>query len=122
MEQNRRSTDGFSYTLPSPDSYPYQWFWDSCFHAIILSHFDIKTAKSELRSLAHWQFKNGMIPHMIYWQRLENTSFPDIRWGKRHTSSLIQPPLLAYAVWRIYEKDHDKSFLEEMLPFIRRLH
>lgn len=119
---NRREKDGHAYTVPSPDSYPYQWFWDSCFHAIILSRFDIATAKAELRSLACWQFKNGMIPHMIYWERAPKSTFPTIRWGKRRTSSLIQPPMLAYAVWQVYKVDPDQRFLADMLPVIHRLH
>jgi glycogen debranching enzyme len=122
FKTNRREKDGHIYTVPSPDSYPYQWFWDSCFHGVILSHFDTATAKAELRSLAKWQFKNGMIPHMIYWDRAPKTSFPTIRWGKRDTSSLIQPPMLAYAVWRVYKIDNDRQFLVDMLPVIHRLH
>lgn len=122
FKDNQRSFEHFNYTVPSPDSYPYQWFWDSCFHAIILSHFDIKRAKAELRSLIKWQWSSGMMPHMIYWPNIKNTSFPKIQWGKRHTSSLIQPPLLAYATWRIFLKDNDRDFVREMLPHIHRLH
>jgi glycogen debranching enzyme len=131
MRVNRRQSGPFTYTVPSPDSYPYQWFWDSCFHAVILSHFDVSSAKHELLSLVHWQFKNGMIPHMIYWPGLEKGGqFPtiegkhyqSIHWGKRHTSSLIQPPMLAYAAWRIYLVDGDREFLAGMLPPIHHLH
>src|SRR5476651_1919223 len=94
MLQNRRTTGEYQYTLPSPDSYPYQWFWDSCFHSIILSHFDLESAKKELLSLISRQFENGMIPHMIYWQKPEKTNFPVINWGKNDTSSITQPPML----------------------------
>lgn len=122
MHKNRRTSGRFSYTVPSPESYPYQWFWDSCFHAIILSHFEPAAAKNELRALAHWQFKSGMMPHMIYWRGVTKTSFPKIRWGKRRTSSFIQPPMLAYAVLRTHQVDPDTDFLKHMLPVIHRLH
>lgn len=111
MTANRREHDGCVYTVPSPGTYPYQWLWDSCFHAIILSHFDVDAAKAELRSLFTKQFSNGMIPHMIYWEPGEAV---DIDWGKGgETSSLTQPPLCAYAVWRVYQVDKDISFLED---------
>ena len=30
----------FAYTRPSPGHYPWQWFWDSCFSAIVWRRFD----------------------------------------------------------------------------------
>lgn len=121
-KQNRRQSGEYSYTIPSQDTYPYQWLWDSCFAAITMSHFDVVQAKNELRSLVSHQFKNGMIPHMIYWERVHNLPQLDIKWGKRRTSSITQPPLLAEAVNRIYDADGDISFVKEMLPFIHHFH
>src|SRR5258708_469716 len=122
MLKNRRQTQGFQYTVPSPESYPYQWLWDSCFHAIILSHFSIEDAKKELLSLVSKQFENGMIPHMIYWQKDVKTNFPVIQWGKEDTSSITQPPMLAYAVWQIYQKEQGKQFLELMYPALKKFY
>lgn len=110
---NRREFEGHQYTVPSPESYPYQWFWDSCFNAIILSHFELEDAKKELRSLVSKQFANGLLPHIIYW---EKSSVLNLDWGVEGTSALVQPPIIAYAVWQIYKKDKDKKFLEEMYP------
>ena len=122
FEQNKRSHAGLSYTVPSVETYPYQWFWDSCFHAITLSYFDPERAKQELKLLLKGQFKNGMFPHIIYWQRIQNSPFPDIKWGKRHTSTITQPPVLAAAVWRIYEATEDTDFVRQMLPHIHAFH
>ena len=36
----RRDETPFSYTEPSPGRYPWQWYWDSCFHAIAWRHID----------------------------------------------------------------------------------
>jgi len=36
----------YDYHCPSPRSYPFQWFWDSCFHAIALTHIDVELAKA----------------------------------------------------------------------------
>lgn len=123
MTANRRVSGSHQYTLPSPDSYPYQWLWDSCFHAIILSHFDLNAAKKELISLTRRQFENGMIPHMIYWEHPKDKSkFPVIHWGLRNTSTLTQPPLLAYAVWQIFRKDKDTEFLKKMYPSMKKFY
>lgn len=120
--RNHRHIDTHSYTIPSADTYPYQWLWDSCFAAITLSYFDIPRAREELRSLVSKQFENGMIPHIIYWQHAANLPQLDVKWGRRQTSSITQPPLLAEAVNKIYSKDGDIEFVREMLPHIHGLH
>ncbi len=113
LVNNRRESGEYQYTVPSPESYPYQWLWDSCFHAVILTRFDTEDAKKELRSLVSRQFENGLIPHVIYW---EKSNVLNVDWGLDGTSSLTQPPIIAYAVLRIYEKDSDKEFLKEIYP------
>ncbi|OGE19266.1 hypothetical protein A3J19_04625 [Candidatus Daviesbacteria bacterium RIFCSPLOWO2_02_FULL_41_8] len=118
LKENRRITSGFQYTIPSSDTYPYQWLWDSCFHAIILSHFRIADAKKEILALLSKQFQNGMIPHMIYWENIKRMGFPKIKWGKEDTSTITQPPMIAYAVWSIYQKDKDKSFIKKVYPHL----
>ena len=113
LEKNRRVTDGYQYTIPSEEHYPYQWLWDSCFHAIILAQFDPVSARAELRSLLSKQFKDGMVPHIIYWT-------PGIlhlfRWGVEGTSSLTQPPMIAYAAWEVHRRSPDKAFLGSVYP------
>ena len=114
--KNKRKLGKYQYTVPSPDTYPYQWLWDSCFHAIILSHFNIRDAKAEILTLLSKQFDNGLIPHMIYWDRKTPTDFPVIEWGKKDTSTITQPPMIAYAVWQIFQKDKDIRFIKKIYP------
>lgn len=114
LATNTRVTNGYTYTTPAPAMYPYQWLWDSCFHAIMFSHFDVARGKTELESLLAKQFENGMVPHMIYWERGDAI---DIDWGMgEERSTITQPPMLAYAVWQLYEKDNDLSFLKRTYP------
>lgn len=119
---NRRVHDGHQFTVPSPQSYPFQWLWDSCFHAIVLSHIEPKDAKEEIRSLFFGQFTNGMLPHMIYRGEGEmmklGEGFVRIEWGKEKTSTITQPPIISDAVWRIYMRDGDTDFLRETYPHI----
>jgi glycogen debranching enzyme len=112
----------YKYIAPAEDHYPHQWLWDSCFHAIVLSHFDIELAKNEIRNLLKIQRPDGFVPHMIFWESgvfgwrellrpLESKpSFSP------KTSQLIQPPLLAEAVEAIYKKEKEVGFLYEILP------
>lgn len=117
LAANRRTTDGHTYTIPSPDAYPYQWLWDSCFHAIVLAKSEPEAAKSELRALVSRQLPNGMIPHIIYWVPGELHRYD---WGIEGTSALTQPPMLAYAVEAIYEKTGDDAFVAEIYPSLMR--
>lgn len=118
MLKNRRSTDGHQYTVPSGSSYPYQWFWDSCFHAIILSHVDIKSAEAEIQSLISHQFDNGMMAHVIFWE--QQADIFNVDWGLNQTSNIIQPPIIAYATERVYGQNTNKAFLESVFPALVR--
>jgi glycogen debranching enzyme len=128
MQKNRRSAGVYTYTVPSPEHYPFQWLWDSCFHAIILSHFDTAQAQDEIRSVLAKPLANGLIPHMIYW----DTAYQTIKWGRElqgdvlsaawgtnGVSSITQPPLLATAVWRLHERTQEIGFLKEIYPVMR---
>ena len=91
----------YDFTCPSHVTYPFQWFWDSCFHAIALSHLDIKKAESELFSLLKNQHADGFISHVTFWQRdvyEEMVSTYAIAFRNRYLSDEMQPPLLAEAV------------------------
>jgi hypothetical protein len=97
----------FAYTRPSPSHYPFQWYWDSCFAAIVWRRLDSARARRELESLLSAQRSDGFIGHTIFWdgrlnarQRLTyNVTSPDAP-----MTASIQPPLLAWA-WRIVDGD-----------------
>ncbi len=114
----------FDFTCPSLSGYPFQWFWDSCFNAIVLRHFDIERAKRELLTLMSAARGDGFIPHVIFW---ESGAFPShvrryaiARDG--HTSASIQPPVLAQAVAAIWDSSQDRAFLDAILPKLWRFH
>lgn len=99
-----RQADGvpFAYTRPSPGHYPWQWYWDSCFTAIVWRHFDEGRARRELESLISASRDDGFIGHTIFW---------DIPLGRRRftynvlssdapMTASIQPPLLGWS-WQI---------------------
>jgi hypothetical protein len=93
----------FAYTRPSPTTYPWQWYWDSCFAAIVWRRFDAARARAELTSLLRGGRDDGFIGHTIFWDRrvtLLRSAFYNVRDRSSPSTETIQPPLLAWA-WRI---------------------
>jgi hypothetical protein len=74
LEQNWREGEKggrrYAYTCPSPDRYPYQWYWDSCFAAIAWRRFDPSRSRAELESLLSAARPDGFIGHTIFWEPL----------------------------------------------------
>src|ERR1700745_3938279 len=53
-------------TKASPRLYPHQWSWDAGFNAIGLAVVDLPRARVELDSLFAGQWRNGMLPHIVF--------------------------------------------------------
>lgn len=116
LKNNQRDSGGRFFTLPSSSYYPHQWFWDSCFHSIIYASFgQFQKAEDELKSLLAKQWENGMIPHLIY---LDDTRF-DEDWGTNNmTSSITQPPMIAYAAEKICKRN--KKFVKDIFEQLNK--
>jgi len=126
LDANTRTgvKDGRTYrfSIPAAGAYPFQWFWDSCFHAIVWSRFDRERAADELRGLLAWQRPNGFIPHVVFWNEnfvsarkvwhhLESRGIPYLHVPR--TTEYVQPPVLARAVERI-----GGAFADEAYPAV----
>lgn len=120
----------FHYTKPSPSSYPFQFFWDTCFHAFILTALNrADMAKKHLQSLFSLQKEDGFVGHMIYWNNVFPKRISDLfqsrpnlklKLLKTHMSALLQPPLVAQAVQKVFMASNDLEFLKEMLPKLKK--
>jgi len=129
MERNRRVTDTSQFTVPSGGLYPFQWFWDSCFHAIVLSYFDLESAKNELRAVISRPLPSGMLPHMIYWTpagatrpnwgRESRGQDIDSSWQTPGSSSLTQPPVVTQTALKLYEMSKDSAFLLDIYDTLK---
>lgn len=122
-------------TKPAPDLYPHQWNWDSCFIAIGISHYDTERAAQELRSLLRGQWRNGLVPQIVFNPK-ESGYFPgpDVWQSERspdaprdmQTSGITQPPVLATAALSIWKNATDqepaKHFLKEVYPKVLKYH
>ena len=97
--------DGFRYryTRPSPGRYPWQWYWDSCFAAIVWRRFEPERARVELETLLAAQRPDGFVGHTIFWGgpvSLGRLPFYNVASRGALQTETIQPPLLAWA-WQI---------------------
>jgi hypothetical protein len=116
-----------STTRPAPELYPHQWNWDSAFIAMGLAHIDLPRAQIEIRSLLSGQWKNGMIPHIIF-NREADSYYPGPEWWDIElsdeapdtilTSGITQPPVLAWAAHKIFIKSPNKAGALQFLDSI----
>ena len=113
----------YDFVCPSMTTYPFQWFWDSCFHAIILSHLDLVRAESEITSLLANQSPDGLVSHATFWRREEyqdRLADYSIAYRTPYLSDCMQAPLLAEAVAAVAARGRGVAFLDEVLPAVRR--
>src|SRR5215218_2750864 len=123
------------YTQPGPRLYPHQWSWDSALIAIAYSCYDQERATRELRHLFEAQWKNGLLPQVVFNSRFTNY-FPGPNFWHakespdapkdRETSGVIQPPVHATAALYVYRHAEDeagaKEFLEYAFPRLKAWH
>jgi hypothetical protein len=98
-------------TKASPALYPHQWSWDAAFNAIGLATVDLPRARLELDSLFAGQWRNGMVPHIVFDPAAEGYWPGPAQWecarysedAPEHTatSGICDPPVHAIAVDRI---------------------
>ena len=85
------------YTAPNNSVYPWQWLWDSCFHAVVWLELgdDERALREVTHALSAQDDESGFVPHMNY-ERGPDThaSF----WGRRGASSITQPPMFGHTL------------------------
>lgn len=115
-EEVLRANDTGRIIKASPTLYPHQWSWDAGFVAVGMANVDPERALQEMRSLFSGQWKNGLIPHIVFNPDVdEDAYFPGpARWDVRRistdapeevaTSGIIQPPVHALAIREAIEQ------------------
>lgn len=123
------------YTMPGARLYPHQWSWDSALIAIAYSRYHQERATRELRHLFGAQWKNGLLPQLVFNPRFKNY-FPGPNFWHakespnapkhRETSGVVQPPVHATAALYVYRGAEDeakaKEFLEYTFPKLKAWH
>ena len=80
------------------------WAWDSWRFSAGAAQFDPELAKNNIRAMFDYQLPDGMIIDCIYTDPAENNARDS------------KPPLVCWAVDKIYEATGDRDFLAEMYP------
>ncbi len=125
---SERFQTAYCYIQPSPTTYPYQYFWDTCLHVFMLTALDEhELAMQNMRSLFAMQDEDGYVGHMLHWSRARPAVWRDIFQSRPttdlfrpHMTALIQPPLVAQTLQRIHMGTRDDAYLAEMLPKLKR--
>ncbi|OWY83450.1 amylo-alpha-1,6-glucosidase [Rhodococcus sp. BUPNP1] len=116
-----RGNDLGTMTSAAPKLYPHMWSWDAAFVAVGLAPLSVERAVVELDTLLSAQWKNGMIPHIVFANGVDGYFPGPARWAvselaahapaQVQTSGITQPPVHAIAVQRILEhsRRHGRS-------------
>jgi hypothetical protein len=130
LSKNNVRRNEVRYTIPSRNLYPHQWSWDSGW--IVYGYCamnQINKAEQEIISLFKYQWKNGLVPSIVF-HSLDNNSYwpsPDV-WNlakdakeftdKPNSTGIIQPPIHSSACLKIYESNSDKIKAKQFLQKI----
>src|SRR5215207_9230352 len=102
-------------TRASAHLYPHQWSWDSACIAIGYSSWAQDRAQAELSWLFAGQWSDGLLPHIRFakdaryfpgpefWQTYLSPLAPP----EPETSGIVQPPVHATAVWKVFRRAQD---------------
>jgi hypothetical protein len=121
-------------TMPSPALYPHQWSWDSACIAIGYSRLDQARAERELDALFAGQWRNGLLPHIVFSEGQNYFPGPEFWETERssnatrspRTSGIVQPPVHATAALQVYrygdDRERARSFLAAIFPKLEDWH
>lgn len=89
----------FKQRWTTPDRLPHKmlWLWDSVFHSIGNVYLEPQLAYESILSILDSQSEDGFIPHMA---------------TPEDQSDITQPPIIAWGLYKLYEKTGNKEWLE----------
>lgn len=100
------------------------WAWDTWKQAVGTARFAPALAESQIRSMFDYQVRAdskdrpqdaGMIPDCVFYN---DPAQGGGNWNERNS----KPPLAAWAVWEVYQRNGDAAFLREMYPKLVAYH
>ncbi len=97
--------------LPSAIHYVGVWQWDAFFHAVAYRRVDRKLAEDQLRVVLDHQREDGMIPDAVHDEGVVH------RWklpGSAGEADVTKPPLIGWAVLKLYATSGNRDFLDEI--------
>lgn len=91
----------FKWTTPDRWPHRHMWIWDSALHAVGLRHISGEWAEDAIKAVLSQVRDDGYLGH---------TMTPD------GMSDIIQPPIVGWASWKVYQKTHSQEFLSYVYP------
>lgn len=98
------------FNWSTPDRWPHRimWIWDSAYHSLGYRHYAPDWAVNSLKSVLSRLYPNGFIPH-------------EITVYKEKDSDMVQPPVIGWAAWKLYETTGDSSHFEYCYPRLKEM-
>ena len=93
------------YTTPDRIPHRKMWLWDSAFHSIGNVYLDPELAHETLYAVLLGRREDGLIFHSMG--------------PEGGTIERTQPPILAWAYWKLYKKTGRLDWLEEAYPILK---
>lgn len=126
--------DGF--TIPTSRLYPFQWMWDSGFVALGTSTYNVEMSMTEINNMFSGQWKNGMLPHILFHSENEKTYFPNFDfWNSQvnqgapsipKSSGITQPAVFGFILHNILKSHWGnakvKDFVKDIFPKLIAYH
>jgi glycogen debranching enzyme len=124
FELNEVDEGGIYYHMPSFHHYSSLFAWDSGFHAVAMSHLDVRKAARELETLFRQVREDGHLPHEVLLPhrashpRLRHLQTWLVRWefDRRGASYMIDPPSYHYAAELVFRRSADREWLRRLWP------
>jgi len=93
--------------ISMPDTWEYPWYaaWDLAFHTVALALVDVEFAKSQLLLITR------------EWYMHPNGQLPAYEWAFGD----VNPPVHAWATWRVFQMDREQTGGPGDLPFLERV-
>lgn len=100
--------------MPSKMYYVGVWQWDAYFHALAYRHVNPLLARDQIRIFLDHQRPDGMIPDAIHDEgTITHLTIPI-------EADVTKPPIVSWAVWKLFLSDGDLEFLREIYePLVR---
>src|SRR5690606_23151148 len=100
--------------LPSKIHYVGVWHWDQAFHALAYRHVDVRLAEDQIRIVLDHQRADGMLPDAIHDEGLVTHLDLPV------AADVTKPPILSWAVMKVYEISRHEDFLAEVYEPLTR--
>jgi hypothetical protein len=115
-----------SFTIPSGGLYPFQWNWDSGFHALGWMHLNPERALIEMETLFNSQWENGFLPHIVFHNyKAYSSYFPSADYWEpwvspyaiknMPSSGITQPPIHGFILEHMNNKGMDKLRMRDLI-------